>query len=101
MTMGRTSESGLPRIGGFGTGVLIGLLLVAPVFPATSSWQSLEWTTYILFSSIALLVVAVVLKALAAIRSRRTAPAPQLPESGAKYCIDAYRIGAFDRTEAA
>lgn len=89
----RNSEAKSPRIGGFGAGVLIGLMIVTPVFAATTSWQVQDWTSYLLYGSLALFVAAVLLRVLERSDTpRRAAHVPVPLPAEPQYSLAAYRV---------
>jgi hypothetical protein len=55
----------------FAAGVLIGTSIVTPVFAATSDFPA-EWQPFLLVGSVALLALALMLKALGSRRPRRS-----------------------------
>jgi hypothetical protein len=90
----RKSESKWNHVGGFGAGIIMGLSLVTPVFAATSG-QTQEWTSILLFGSLALFVVGVAVKMVTSTPSNESRTRPTLANVGPDMTIGAYRNSVF------
>ena len=86
-------ESSMPCPRDFWVGVLVGLLIVTPVFAATTTWQPRDWPSYVLVASLAVVVLGVLFRVLMRRSAARRVP-PVRPQDTVepRYSLDAYRV---------
>ena len=83
----------MPRRRDFWVGVLVGLVIVTPVFAATTTWQLQDWPSYLLYASLALAGLGVLLRVLMRRSATRRMPSVQPRElDEPRYSLDAYRV---------
>ena len=86
-------ESRMPRRRDFWVGVLVGLVIVTPVFAATTTWQPQDWPSYLLYASLALAGLGVLLRVLMRRSATRRMPSVQPRElDEPRYSLNAYRV---------
>ena len=83
----------MPRRRDFWVGVLVGLVIVTPVFAAATTWQLQDWPSYLLYASLALAGLGVLLRVLMRRSATRRMPSVQPRElDEPRYSLDAYRV---------
>jgi hypothetical protein len=86
-------ESRMPHRSDFWVGVLVGLVIVTPVFAATTTWQPQDWPSYLLYTSLAMAGLGVLLRVLMRrSATRRVPPMRQREPDEPCYSLDAYRV---------
>jgi membrane protein YdbS with pleckstrin-like domain len=86
------NASRISHRGEFWVGVVLGLMIVTPVFAATTTWQLQDWPSYVLYGSLAALVLGVVMVLAMRRNAARHAPPVQSPPAEPCYSLDAYRV---------
>ena len=86
------NASRMPHRGEFWTGVVLGLMIVTPVFAATTTWQLQDWPSYVLYGSLAAVVLGVVMGLTMRRNAARLAPPVQSPPAESPYSLEAYRV---------